>query len=53
MSASTPTTGGLVLFYRDVGHWPGIARLGRLSRRAVQALSDQDDAFDAVIAHGD
>ena len=46
-------TGYLVLYYRDVGYWPGIARLGRLSRRAVQFLSDQDDAFDALISQGD
>jgi len=46
-------TADLVLYYRDVGCWPGIARLGRLSRRAVQVLSDQDVSFDAAIAHGD
>lgn len=46
-------TGDLVLYYRDVGYWPGIARLGRLSEHAVQVLSSQDEDFDAVVATGD
>ena len=46
-------SGDLVLYYRDVGYWPGIARIGRLSDRAVQAIAAQQQDFAAVIAVGD
>lgn len=46
-------TGDLVLYYRDVGYWPGIARLGRLSRSAEAFLRDQHEDFDAVVSTGD
>lgn len=39
----------LVLYYGDVGYWPGIVRLGHLDEADMAFLQDQPDGFEVSI----
>ena len=40
----------LVLYYTDVGYYPGIVRLGRLHPADMAFLRDQPDGFEAILS---
>lgn len=40
----------LVLYYTDVGYYPGIVRLGRLHPADMAFLRDQPDGFEATLS---
>lgn len=41
-------SGDLVLYYGDVGYWPGIARIGQFTS-GLDPIKDQDEDFTATI----
>jgi hypothetical protein len=43
----------LVLFYKDVGYFSGIVRLGRMAPSDMEFIRDQPDGFQASIAVAD
>ncbi len=42
----------LVLYYRDVGYWNGIVRIGRLDPADMRLLERQPDGFELTIDRG-
>jgi hypothetical protein len=39
----------LVFYYRDVGYWDGIVRIGRFSNRDIELIQRQPDGFKVTI----
>lgn len=42
----------LVLYYTDVGSYPGIVRLGRITEADMSLIREQPDGFEVSIAPG-
>ena len=45
-------SGDLVLYYGDVGYWPGIVRIGRLAASDMKVVERQPDGFEVTIDRG-